>query len=86
MAPRTRNVGSGGQDRRRPPSDQPSGRVVPTEPRWYSTRGTRRPRGSLGSSLVQNIARIKPAHSRPTEWAPTTDQDKSHPDGAETPR
>ena len=26
-------------------------------------------------SLHQKIARIKLAHSRPTEWAPTTDKD-----------
>ena len=86
IAPRTRNIGSVGQDRRRPPSDQPSGRAVPPEPRWDSTGGTRRPRGSLGSSLTQNITRIKPAHSRPTEWAPTTDKDESHPNGAKTQR
>ena len=86
IAPQTRNIGSGGQDRRRPPSDQPSGRAVTTEQRWDSTGGTRRPRGSSRSSLAQNITRIKPAHSRPTEWAPTTDKNKSHPDGAKTQR
>ena len=36
--------------------------------------------------LPEKIARIKPAHSRPTEWAPTTDKDESHPDGAKTQR
>ena len=34
--------------------------------------------------LPEKIARIKPAHSRPTEWAPTTDKDEAHPDGAKT--
>ena len=34
---------------------------------------------------AQKIARIKPAHSRLTEWAPMTDKDKSHP-GAKTQR
>ena len=32
--------------------------------------------------LHQKIARIKLIHSRPTEWAPTTDKDELHPDGA----
>ena len=86
MAARTRNVGSGGQDRRRPPSYHPSGHAAPTEPGWDNTGGTRYPRRSPGSSLTQKIARIKPAHSRPTERALTTDKDKSHPDGAETQR
>ena len=86
MAPRTRDVGSGGQDPRRPPNDHPSDRATPTEPGWDNTGGTRCPRRSPGSSLAQNIARIKPAHSRPIEWAPTTDKDESHPDGAMTQR
>ena len=84
MAPQTRDVGSGGQDRRRPPNDHLSDRAAPTEPGWDNTRGTRCPRRSPGSSFAQNIAKIKPAHSRPTEWAPTTDKDDSHPDGAKT--
>ena len=84
MAPRTRDVDSGGQDRRRPPSDHPSSRAVPTESGRDSARGTRFPRRSPGSSLAQNIAKIKSAYSRPTEWAPTTDKDESHPDGAKT--
>ena len=33
-------------------------------------------------SLHQKIARIKLAHSRSTEWAPTTDKDDLRPDGA----
>ena len=32
----------------------------------------------------QKIARIKPAHSRPTEWAQTTDKDELHPGGVKT--
>ena len=84
MAPRTRDVGSGGQDRRRPPCDHPSDRAAPTGPGCDNTGGMRCPRRSPGSSLAQNIDKIKPAHSRPTEWAPTTDKDESHPDGAKT--
>ena len=34
--------------------------------------------------LPKKIARIKPAHSRPTEWAPTTDKDELHPGGVKT--
>ena len=37
-----------------------------------------------GNVLPEEIARIKRAHSRPTEWAPTTDMDELHPDGAMT--
>ena len=33
-------------------------------------------------SLHQKIGRIMLAHSRPTEWAPTTDKDDLRPDGA----
>ena len=40
----------------------------------------------LNNLLPEKIARIKPPHSRPTEWAPTTDKDESHPDGAKTQR
>ena len=36
--------------------------------------------------LPQKIARIKPAHSRPTGWAPTTDKDELHPGGAKKQR
>ena len=86
MAPRTRDVGSSGQDRRRPPCDHPSDRATPTEPGWDNTGGTRCPRRSPRSSLAQNIARIKPAHSRPTEWASTTDEDEGLPDRAKTQR
>jgi len=37
-------------------------------------------------SLCQKIARIKLAHYRPTEWAPTTDKDDLRPDGAKAQR
>ena len=37
-------------------------------------------------SLHQKIARIKLAHSRPTEWAPTTDKIDLRPDGAKAQR
>ena len=36
--------------------------------------------------MPKKIARIKSAHSRLTEWAPTTDKDEAHPDGAKTRR
>ena len=52
IAPRVRNMGFGGQDRRRPPNDRPSGRTVPTEPGWDSNGGTHCPRRSPGSSLA----------------------------------
>ena len=39
-----------------------------------------------GNTSPEKIARIKPTHSRPTKWAPTTDKDESHPDGAKTQR
>ena len=84
MASRTRDIGSNRQDRRRPPSENPSDRATPTEPGWDNTGGTRCPRRSPGSSLAQKISWIKPAHSRPTELAPMTDEDELHPDGAKT--
>ena len=36
--------------------------------------------------MPKKIVRIEFAHSRPTEWAPTTDKDEPHPDGAKTQR
>ena len=39
-----------------------------------------------GNTSPEKIARIKPAQSRPTEWAPTTDKDEAHPDGAKIQR
>ena len=84
IAPRTRNIGSGGQYRRRPSSDQPSGHAVPTEPGWDSTGEHVAREDCQDHPLPQKIARIKPVRSRPTEWAPTTDKDESHPDGAKT--
>ena len=86
IAPRTRNIDSGRQDLKRSPSDQLSGRAFPTEPRWDSTGEHVAREDHQDHPLPQKIARIKPAHSRPTEWAPTTDKDESHPDGAKTQR
>ena len=49
MAPRTRDVGSGGQDRRRPPYNHPSDRAAPTGPGCDNTGG---------NALPKKIARI----------------------------
>ena len=46
-------------------------------PGEHTTQGDRQ-----DHSLCQKIARIKLAHSRPTEWAPTTDKDDLRPDNA----
>ena len=40
----------------------------------------------LNNPSPKKIARIKPPHSRLTEWAPMTDKNKGHPDGAKTQR
>ena len=48
-----------------------------TAPGGHAAQGDRR-----DHSLHQKIARIKLAHSRLTEWAPTTDEDDLRPDGA----
>ena len=40
----------------------------------------------LNNPLPEKIAMIKPPHSRPTEWAPMTDRNEGHPNGAKTQR
>ena len=52
-----------------------------TSPGGHTAQGDRQ-----DHSLHQKIARIKLAHSRPTEWAPTTDKDDLRPDGAKAQR
>ena len=34
--------------------------------------------------LPKKITKIKLPHSRPTEWAPTTDKDEEHPNGTKS--
>ena len=52
-----------------------------TAPGGHTAQGDRQ-----DHSLHQKIARIKLIHFRPTEWAPTTDKDDLHPDGAKAQR
>ena len=52
-----------------------------TAPGGHTAQGDRQ-----DHPLHQKIARIKLAHSRPTEWAPTTDKDDLRPDGAKALR
>ena len=48
-------------------------------PGGHTTQGDRQ-----DHSLDQKIAKIKLIHSRPIEWAPTTDKDELHPNSANT--
>ena len=52
-----------------------------TTPGGHTAQGNRQ-----DHPLRQKIARTKLIHSRPTEWAPTTDKDDLRPDGAKALR